>query len=140
MKRVVAPGVLVLLLAFSGCTGTETTGVQSEATPAASSAQEGTGVSASAEPTEATPGPIEVSATPAANRKATSVLTGIQLAMSSYGLEVDAAQIKSASDYTCEQLATGAPQDSIVALTGDVPQQANLDLVQLAADEYCPIR
>lgn len=139
MKRALIPGVLVLLMALSACSGGGSTGDQADSMSAPSSSQASASVGTSTEPTEA-PGPVEVSATPAADRKATSVLTGIQLAMSSYGLEVDAQQIKSASDYACDQLASGASQDSIVALSGDIPEQANLDLVQLAADEYCPIR
>ncbi|MEW1705947.1 hypothetical protein AB0230_01790 [Microbacterium sp. NPDC089190] len=139
MKRaLVATGIAALLL-LTGCTST-TTAETVTVTPGAEGTYSDGGTTVEVQPTEAPATPVEVSATPPANREATSVLTGIQLAMSSYGLNVNAEQIKTASDYACDQLANGATQDSIVALTGDIPEQANLDLVQLAADEYCPVR
>lgn len=139
MKRGLVAASVAALLLLTGCTSTVTSETIT-VTPGASGTFSDGDTTVVVEPSEAPATPVEVSATPPANRKATSVLTGIQLAMSSYGLEVNAEQIKSASDYACDQLATGAPQESIVALTGDIPEQANLDLVQLAADEYCPVR
>ena len=49
-------------------------------------------------------------------------------------------QIKTASDYTCDQLAAGVDEESILALTGDIPEGANRDLVTAASNDYCPIR
>ncbi len=53
---------------------------------------------------------------------------------------VNADQIKSAANFTCDQLESGVDKTTIVALTGDIPANANRVLVELSANEYCPIR
>lgn len=141
MKRgLVAVGAVALLL-LTGCTSTVTSETVT-VTPGASGTYSDGDTTVVVEPTASTApaAPVEVTATPPAEREAVSVLTGIQLAIDSYGIAVNADQIKSASDYACDQIAAGVDPDSIVALTGDIPEQANRDLVQLAADEYCPVR
>ncbi|WP_367147230.1 hypothetical protein AB0870_08410 [Microbacterium proteolyticum] len=138
MKRgLIAAGAVAMLL-LTGCTSGEG---ETDAAPEQSSSEraaEPTAAVTSPSPAAATP--VEVSATPEAPTKATAVLTAIQLTVASYGVEVMADQIKTASDYACDQLASGASEDSIVALTGDIPEGANRDLVQLAASDYCSIR
>ncbi|MDF2990807.1 MAG: outer rane receptor protein mostly Fe transport [Microbacterium sp.] len=139
MKRALVPGVLVLLLALSACSGTETTGGRSDATPAATTTQAGAERAATQSP-EVPAQPVEVSAAPEQSQGATDVLVAIQLTVADYGVDATADQIKAASDYTCDQLDSGADRSGIVALTGDIPPLANEALVQLSADSYCPIR
>lgn len=138
MKRgLIAAGAVAMLL-LTGCTAG---GGDTAAAPEPSSSERAAEPTAAvASPTPAAATPVEVSATPEAPTKATAVLTAIQLTVASYGVEVMADQIKTASDYACDQLASGASEESIVALTGDIPEGANRDLVQLAASDYCAIR
>lgn len=93
-----------------------------------------------ATPTPTAAAPVEVTATTPPAKDPTDVLVGIQLTVADYDIVVNADQIKSAADYTCDQIAAGADERSIVALTGDIPTGANTDLVQMSADFYCPIR
>ncbi|MFF7683155.1 hypothetical protein ACFZA2_10370 [Microbacterium sp. NPDC007973] len=139
-RGLVAAGAAALLL-LTGCTGTVTSETVT-VTPGASGTFSDGNTTVVVEPTEtaASAAPVEVSATPAAPTKATSVLTAIQLTVASYGVDVDAAQIKSASDYACDQLAAGFDAGSIQALTGDIPEGANSDLVLLAESDYCSTR
>lgn len=138
MKRgLVATGVAALLL-LSGCTGMQ----EQETVAVASNAPAGTTAATPLVPveTEAPAAPVEVTTAPPKQNKAGDVLVGIQLTVASYGVEVMADQIESASNYACDQLSAGVPEDQIVALTGDIPEGANRDLVQLARDSYCGIR
>lgn len=141
MKRgLVAAGAVALLL-LTGCTST----VKSETvtvTPGASGTFSDGDTTVVVEPpaSPAPAAPVEVTATTPPPSKAEDVLVGIQLTVAGYDVVVNADQIKSAADYTCDQVAAGADQKSIVALTGDIPQGANADLVQMSADFYCPIR
>lgn len=145
MKRALSPGVLVLLLALSGCVNVETSESRVEVTPGASGTYSDGDSTVVVEPltaeaSEPPAAPVEVTATTPPPAKVTDVLVGIQLTVSGYDVVVNADQIKSAANYTCDQLAAGVDESAIVALTGDIPDGANETLVQMAADEYCPIR
>ncbi|WZH36232.1 MAG: hypothetical protein PIR02_15910 [Microbacterium enclense] len=141
MKRGLVPaGLAVLVLALSGCVSVQTSEERVEVTPGASGTYSAGDTTVVVEPSEAPATPVEVSATPTPPTKATSVLTAIQLTVASYGVDVMADQIKAASDYACDQLAAGADADNIVALTGEIPEGANRDLVTAAKNDYCPIR
>lgn len=138
MKRgLIAAGAVAMLL-LTGCTSETQENVAVETpTPAVDAPTR------SADPATASPlptGPVEVTATTAPDTKTQDVLVGIQLTVAGYDVVVNADQIKAAAEYTCDQVAAGADRSTIVALTGDIPPRANEALVQLAADEYCPIR
>ncbi|BAJ75333.1 outer membrane receptor proteins, mostly Fe transport [Microbacterium testaceum StLB037] len=151
------PGVLALLLALSGCVYAQDAAEQSEPAPTAFSTQDGTDSAVSAEPTDApvdeaggapTDAPVDDPGIPGApiavpdedTSGPSDMLTAIRLTVVELGGDVGAEQVASAADYTCDQLAAGVDRGSIVALQGDIPAGANETLVQLAADEYCPIR
>lgn len=138
MKRgLIAVAAAVLLL--TGCTAQTPEAAVMSDVPAGTTAP--TPQAATPTPDAPTPAaPVEVTATTPPKQDATDVLVGIQLTVASYDVVVTADQIKTAADYTCDQIATGADSSSIVALTGDIPAGANADLVQMSADFYCPIR
>lgn len=141
MKRgLVAIGAVALLL-LTGCTSTVTSETVT-VTPGASGTFSDGDTTVVVEPpaSPAPAAPVEVTATTPPPSKAEDVLVGIQLTVAGYDVVVNADQIKSAADYTCDQIAAGVGEESIAALTGDIPEDANLVLVQLAANEYCPIR
>lgn len=135
MKRgLIAVAAAVLLL--TGCTAqTQEAAVMSDA-PAGASAPT---------PQAATPAPaapVEVTATtpPAQDEDAAQFLIKLQLAMANDGVKMTAAETQSAADYACDQIASGADESAIVALTGAVHEQTNADFVSLANQGYCPIR
>lgn len=141
MKRgLVAAGAVGLLL-LTGCTSTvtsETVTVTPGASGTFSDGDTTVVVEPPASPTAAAP--VEVTATTPPPSKAEDVLVGIQITVAGYDVVVNADQIASAANYTCDQIAAGVGEDSIVALTGDIPVRANEALVQMSADYYCPIR
>ncbi|MCW2165060.1 hypothetical protein B0I12_002215 [Microbacterium hydrothermale] len=141
MKRgLVAVGAVAVLL-LTGCTSTVTAETIT-VTPGASGTFSDGDTTVVVEPpaSKAPAAPVEVTTAPPKQGKASDVLVGIQLTVASYGVEVMADQIESASNYACDQLAAGVPEEQIVALTGDIPEGANRDLVQLSRDSYCAIR
>jgi hypothetical protein len=161
MRRVFVPGVLALLLALSGCVYTQDAAEQPDPAATASPTSSGTDGAAPAEPTDApsdaagdaptddpTDPPVDDPGIPGApitvpdedTSGPSDMLVAIRLTVAQYGVDVGADQIASAADYTCDQLAAGVDRGSIVALPGDLPAGSNETLVQLAADEYCPIR
>ena len=153
MRHVLVPGVLALLLALSGCVYAQDAAEQSEPALAMTPTPAETGSAVPAEPTDEpadapTGEPTDDSGMPgdpiAVPDEDTSgpsdMLTTIRLTVAELGIDVGAEQIASAADYTCDQLADGVDQVSIMALPGDSPAGANETFVQLAADEYCPIR
>lgn len=134
MKRgLVAVGVAAVLL-LTGCTAQ---------TPDAAVVSDAPAETTDPTPQAVTPtpaAPVEVTASAPPRQDVTDVLVSIQLTVASYEVVVNTDQIKTAADYTCDQIAAGAEERSIVALTGDVSPAANADLVQMSADYYCPIR
>lgn len=141
MKRaLVATGIAALLL-LTGCTSTATSETVT-VTPGASGTYSDGDTTVEAQPstTPTQAGPVEVTATTPPPSKAEDALVSIQLTVAGYDVVVNADQIKTAADYTCDQLAAGADQGSVVALTGDIPTRANEALVQMSADYYCPVR
>lgn len=139
-RGLVAVGAVALLL-LTGCTSTvtsETITVTPGASGTFSDGDTTVVVEPSASPSAA--GPVEVTTTTPPAQDADEVLVGIQLTVAGYDVVVNADQIKTAADYTCDQIAAGVDEKSIAALTGDIPAGANADLVQMSADFYCPIR
>lgn len=115
MKRVVAPGVLVLLLALSGCTGTETTGAQSEATPAASTAQTGA-------QSTATDAPL-VAATPVASESSdeSTFVADVRAKLRPNNVIPDATdeQLIAAGEEACKRLASGESGETMSVIEGE---------------------
>ncbi|KTR95168.1 hypothetical protein NS220_06765 [Microbacterium testaceum] len=160
------PSTLALLLVLAGCVYTQDAGEQSGSAPPASPRESGTGDTVPAESADAVTDapvdrpadvptdepsegqPIEDQGSPGGpiaapdedTSGASDMLTAIRLTVAQLGVDVGADRITAAADYTCDQLAAGADRGGIVALTGGLPAGANETLVQLAADEYCPIR
>lgn len=135
MKRgLIAVAAAVLLL--TGCTAQTPEAAVVSDVPAGTTAP----TPQAATPTPAAAAPVEVTATTPPPPQAEDVLVGIQITVAGYDVVVNADQIKAAANYTCDQLDAGAEEKSIVALTGDIPDRANSTLVQMVADEYCPIR
>ncbi len=142
MKRgLVAVGVAALLL-LTGCTS------EPQETAALSDETAGT-VASTPAPIAATPpaasGPVEVTATtppPATtdSGEAQQFLVKMQLALDNWGVTMNADQVSSAANYVCDQVAAGTPTGDIVAITGDVPDYANGDFVDVVGQGYCPVR
>ena len=113
-RTTLAATAAAVLLLLTGCTAESD---ETEAAPAPiTSERVAEPAETVATPTPAAPTPVEVSTTPAPPTKATAVLTAIQLTVASYGVDVMADQIKTASDYTCDQLAAGVDEESIFCL------------------------
>lgn len=142
MKRTtLAVTAAAALLLLAGCTSTTSTETVTVTPGASGTFSDGDTTVVVEPPASSTPAaPVEVTATTPPPSKAEDVLVGIQITVAGYDVVVNADQIASAANYTCDQIAAGVREDSIVALTGDIPERANATLVQMAADEYCPIR
>lgn len=147
MKRgLVAVGAVALLL-LTGCTSTVTSETIT-VTPGASGTFSNGDTTVVAEPpaSPSAAGPVEVTATAPASAaedstgEAQQFLVKMQLALDNWGVTMNAAQVSSAANYVCDELAAGAPLGEVVAITGDVPDYANGDFVDLVGQGYCPIR
>jgi ABC-type glycerol-3-phosphate transport system substrate-binding protein len=140
MKRTaMAATAAAVLLLLAGCTSTTTTETVTVTSGASGTYSDGD-TTVVVEPSETPATPVEVTATTPPEAKAADVLVNIQLTVAGYDVVVNADQIKSAANYTCDQLAAGVDEKSIVALTGDIPVRANEALVQMSADYYCGVR
>ncbi|KEP75849.1 hypothetical protein HR12_20835 [Microbacterium sp. SUBG005] len=141
MKRgLVAAGFAALLL-LTGCTGMQ----EQETIAVASDAPAGTTAATPPAPveTESPAAPVEVTAAPektATQRDANDFLVRTQLALDNWGVTMNADQVRSAADYTCDQLAAGVPHNDVVAITGEVPDYANGRFVDVVVEGYCPVR
>lgn len=141
MKRALVTTGLAALLLLTGCTAAQ------EAEPAAITSDAPAGTTAptplALDDTPAPPAPVEVTATPSQSkptRTADDFLVRTQLALDNWGVTMNADQVRSAADYACDQMAAGVQMSDIVAITGEVPDYANGDFVDVVSQGYCPIR
>jgi len=119
MKRALVPGVLVLLLALSACSGTETTGGQSDATPAEATAQAGAqSAEADAPLTAKTAEPTTGPSSPES-----AFLTEVREKLPDDTSIPDAtdAQLLTAGGQACEQMAQGTDFSAVNVIEGEQP-------------------
>ncbi len=119
MKRALVPGVLVLLLALSACSGGETTGEQAEATPAATTAQAG----AEATDTDAPLTAKTVEPTPEPSSPESGFLAEVRQKLPDNTTIPNAtdAQLLAAGDQACAQMAQGTDFSAVKVIEGEQP-------------------
>lgn len=145
MKRALVTTGLAALLLLTGCTSTVTSETIT-VTPGASGTFSDGDTTVVVEPSASSvpAAPVEVTAAPekttAPQRDADDFLVRTQLALDNWGVTMNADQVRSAADYACDQIAAGVQMSDIVAITGEVPDYANGDFVDVVSQGYCPIR